>query len=424
MAKPKMVQLDNGATAATDVLPFSETVCINATFCSGSGNETENEHGVAHFLEHMMFRSGNNKTIEDFQNRIDMLGGSINASTDEDTTVFRIVTLKENTNRVIDLLGQLLTNTSISEEEVELERTIILEELRNYNNSNSVLQEGFLSNAYGDHPVTRPIGGSKQSVEAISAQQLAAFRKKHYTRQNLVIGLAGEFDESSAIDAIETSFANLPRGQRATAGHVEYFGGETHFPCPCERGSIMLGFHGCSARSAENSRMDIIAEILGGGAGSRLFQEVREKRGLAYDVSAYTNTFLGQTLIVLEADGHAKNTKDMFDIIVGEMIDMATTTTETELERAKRRLIAQRRYYRDSIAYRVDDMVYNVVSRGETTDFVKECKAISDTTTAEVTKTVAKLLSSEPSLAVHGLIRKMPTLKDYRKQIGSLKLVA
>ena len=382
------------------------------------------EEGVAHFLEHLMFKGSHKNSGYDIQNRMSLLGGRMNASTDSDNTTYQVHVLKENFSHAATLLATMLLGDHLSISDIEFEKSIVLEELRSRGGSWSVFSEGFYEAAYGDHPIAGAIIGTKESVENIDSFKILTFREKFYTGKNLTIAVAGDLVADEVFDALEGSFGNLPAGEKSSFEKLNYIGGEAHFPCPCENGIVQLGFS-IGEMSLEKAPLaNITDEILGGGPNSRLFREIRETRGLAYETYSRVQVNGNDTLLMLYADCHSSKTKDVFQIMCEQVDALSNTLDQEELDMAKRSIIAEERMYRDYLNSRTEFALQDYSDFGLVEPTQDKINAIEAITTDQVSTFVREMVAREPTLAVHGTVRNMPKLRDFKFNSKSDSLVA
>ena len=405
--------LKSGVGLVVDPMHDTECVSINAGFFVGSAHETKEQHGIAHFLEHMMFKGTHDKGFIQILHQIEELGGHINARTDWDTTSFQINVLKENMDAALMLLGKMLTDTQFSTEAMELEKKIVVEELNGRGGAFGILEEGFYDAAYGDHPLSRPTGGTEVSVSAFTPEMVGNFKDQHYVAGNFAIAIAGDVDPEIATQSISNHFADLPLGQRSKTKDIKYYGGEVQFPCPCDRGMVLLGFPVTSYGGDNYAACDLLVDILGGGPSSRLFQELRERRGLAYDVSCYTQVHAKHQFLIMNAVGQAKNTKEIFQVMCEEFSGIIGSVTEREFERTKFGAISHLRMQRDYLTVRASDAILDYGELGRVRSLEDRIRDIEQTTLPVFQKNVGYILAQQPTLGVHGTFREMPKLTDY-----------
>ncbi len=414
-------KLANGIEIVVDPMPGLETVAIEAAIRTGSAHETEAQHGMAHFVEHMIFHGSQSASSIEVQNQLQQLGSDMNATTDLDATSFNLIGLRENVDATIGIFSKLLANPSFDQNDLDLEKKIVLDELRGRKGSGEVMNEGFWACAYDEHAITRPTIGTEESIGAFTLDAVREFSSKNYVSGNLTISVAGAVDPQEVKASIERHFAAMPAGERAEAVPLKFFGGEAHFPCPCENGRIMLGFPMRCTTLHQQQVTEVLQHIIGGGPTSRLFQEVREKRGLAYDVCAWTSNHLGQAMMVLDLNGHSKSNREMFAVMVDVLSELQNSISSDELQQAKGMIAAYLRMNHDMNFRRADRASHYMAEGLVVPDLQQELLAISTVNADDLRAELARMLSVTPALAVHGLVRKMPTLADYQAQVGVAK---
>jgi predicted Zn-dependent peptidase len=282
----RITQLDAGLTVATERVPGTRSVATGVWVAVGARDEDESMSGASHFLEHLLFKGTERRSASDISRTIDRYGGDINAFTTKEYTAYYCRLPERHAAIGIDLLGDVLTDPSLRPDDVDTERQVILEEIAMDDDSpDDVAQQRFAEQLYLDHPLGRDTAGSPDTVETISAEQVRAFFAQHYTAGSMVISVAGPSDHDDLLAMIDTSFSRvrpgdgrIPRTAPSGTGTAVTIEDDT------EQVHLVIGGRGLDRTDPEREALDVVNHVLGGGLSSRLFEEIREKRGLVYSV--------------------------------------------------------------------------------------------------------------------------------------------
>lgn len=321
-------------------IPFVRSVAIGVWVRAGSRYETEETNGISHFLEHMFFKGTKTKSAKEIAESFDSIGGQVNAFTSKEYTCYYAKVLDEKAEYALDLLADMFFNSIFDETELQKERNVVLEEINMYEDSPDDIVHELLSEAsFGKHALAKPILGTKETLLQFDRSTLEMYREKFYTPENVVISVAGNITEDF-ISSIEEKFGKY---------ETEYNKLEIQFPTfytnkvmkqkDTEQSHLCLGFAGLPYGDERIYELAILNNTLGGSMSSRLFQEIREKRGLAYAVFSYHSSFIDTGLLTIYA-GTAPDQADLvYDTIVNTVQSMQEDgITKRELEKSKSQL--------------------------------------------------------------------------------------
>lgn len=407
-------RLESGLEISVDPAPGAHTLAIEVGIRAGSCDERDAPHGTAHFLEHMLFKGSQKRTAEEISAAITDAGGMINASTDWDTTSVSCVTLPEQLHTALDVIGDMIVNPALRTDDIENERKVILQELEQRNGTWATLEECFYASAYGEQDLSRPIIGTEDGIKAITPQSLRSFAARNYVSGNIVVAIAGDVDPAEATAAVAHAFSRLPQGARSPMPAFTYHGGEQGFACSCERGIVKYGFESPAVTHPDSYAIALFRNIVGYGPSSRLYQELRERRGLVYDVSADRVHHCGRSLTVFETQGHATKIREILFALHDCLMEAADGITQEELDKAKIQVIAWDRMQRDSMTSRVQRAVFDLISEGRVHQPLAEIDQFAAVELDALRRCAKEMLASQPTLAVHGPARGMPKLQNLK----------
>ncbi|MEU7024491.1 pitrilysin family protein [Streptomyces sp. NPDC046203] len=336
--------LPGGLRIVTETLPSVRSATFGIWAHVGSRDETPTLNGATHYLEHLLFKGTAKRSALDISSAIDAVGGEMNAFTAKEYTCYYARVLDTDLPLAIDVVCDMLTGSLILDSDVDAERGVILEEIAmTEDDPGDVVHDLFAQTMFGDTPLGRPVLGTVDTINALSREQIARFYKKHYDPTHLVVAAAGNVDHATVVRQVRRAFERAgaltrtagpiaPReGRRTirTAGRVELLGRKT------EQAHVVLGMPGLARNDDRRWALGVLNTALGGGMSSRLFQEVREKRGLAYSVYSYTSGFADCGLFGVYAGCRPSQVHDVLRICRDELDKVAQDgLTDEEIGRA------------------------------------------------------------------------------------------
>jgi predicted Zn-dependent peptidase len=336
----KKVILDNGIPVIIDKTNEARSVSIGIWVKVGARNETFQKNGISHFLEHMFFKGTKRRTARDIAVEIDSLGGELNAFTSRETTTFYIKVLDEHLDKAIELLTDIFLNSTFPEEEIKKEKAIIFEEIKTVEDTpEDYVHDLFNKNIWGETGLGQPVLGREEAIEAFTRDDLINHVEKHYTTENIVIACCGHFSEDSLIKELNLSIGTIKRPPSPKEMSCPEFKGQIHvIPKRLSEVHLCLGLKGIPQQSDDRYCMYLLNTILGVGISSRLFQEVREKRGLAYSIYSFNASFFDTGVWAVYAGTDKKNVSEVIDIIVNEIKGLSESISQDDLHKAKNQL--------------------------------------------------------------------------------------
>jgi len=415
-----MITLPNGVRILTQHVPAVRTAAIGVFVGTGSRHETAAQSGAAHFLEHMAFKSTEHRTTDQLARQIDAVGGQMNAYTTKESTCFYTRCLDTHLDQVIDLLCDMLFHSSFLPEEVATERGVILEEIGMYKDAPEDLVSERLSAAvYKGHSLARPILGTKKTLEAMSGDWLREYRRTHYRPDRVVVSLAGSFTHA-AVDELKARFSALSGDLTPAVKPAVYHSAVTVRRKAIEQNHLILAFPSLSYLDDGRYAMHLLSSILGGGVSSRLFQEVREKRGLCYTVYSYIADHEDTGLLGLYTALSPDTERQALDTLCRVAADLAEHGPEQEeLDRAREQVKANLLMSLESTQARMSHMGTAMLLRGKVAS-VDEVIASYDAVTTDRIRTLAQQIFTfgRASLSAVG---KVGAAEDYRGALDTFK---
>ena len=357
---------------------------------TGSRHEAAAQSGAAHFREHMAFKSTQNRTTDQLARQIDAVGGQMNAYTTKESTCFYARCLDSHLEQVIDLLCDMLFHSSFLPEEVNTERGVILEEIGMYRDTPEDLVAERLSAAvYKGHSLARPILGTKKTLDAMTGEWLRAYRREHYRPDRIVVSLAGSFSDA-AVSELKSRFSSLSGTPTPAIRPAVYQSAITTRRKAIEQNHLIVAFPSLSFLDERRYAMHLMSSILGGGVSSRLFQEVREKRGLCYTVYSYIADHEDTGLLGLYTALSPDTERQALDTLCRVAADLAEHgPDQEELDRAREQAKSNILMSLESTQSRMSHMGTAMLLRGKVSS-IDEVIASYDAVTTDRVRALAQ----------------------------------
>ena len=336
----EITRLENGIRVVAVPMHGRKSVSVGIWVGVGARHEDARVGGVSHFLEHIVFKGTNTRTANQIKESIEGVGGSMNAFTSEEHTCFLAKVGKRHFEEVFDVLADMVLSASLKDGDVEKERTVILEEIKMTQDQPSQLADELLSEiVWSGHPLGRPIAGTLETVGGLSRQDIQGYRDRHYKPSFITVVAAGDIGQQ---DLIRLTRRNFPGSDGARPDALALFSKQQSEPRahllskPTEQTHLSLALHAFSKNHEDEYVLDILSVILGGNMSSRLFNEVREERGLAYDVGSYVRRYHETGAFVVSAGVDNKKPKEALEVILKELKKLTDESVSAdELRRAK-----------------------------------------------------------------------------------------
>jgi predicted Zn-dependent peptidase len=281
----RLSTLSNGLRVITENMPGLGSASLGVWIAAGSRNEIAAQNGVAHFLEHMAFKGTARRSALAIAEEIENVGGHLNAYTSREATAYYARVLSEDVPLALDIIGDILTGSAFEPAEIELERGVILQEIgQSLDTPDDVIFDWLQETAYPDQPIGRPILGPAERVKAFGVDDLRGFIDQNYTPNQMILSAAGGIEHEAVLAEAERMFGHLKPGLATSRPNAIYHGGDRREVKDLEQAHVAMGFEGPAYSDEDFYAMQLMSVALGGGMSSRLFQEVREQRGLCYTI--------------------------------------------------------------------------------------------------------------------------------------------
>ncbi|MDA1309833.1 MAG: pitrilysin family protein [Proteobacteria bacterium] len=412
-------ELANGICVVSDPMSTVESVSLGAWFGVGARNEAPQVNGVAHFLEHMAFKGTKRRGPSDIAEEIEAVGGHLNAYTSREQTAYYAKVLKNDVGLAVDILGDILQNSTFEEAELARERTVILQEIgQAADTPDDIIFDLFQEVAYPDQALGRPVLGRAEVVSEMSRDAIVDFIGANYGGDRMIFAAAGNVDHDALVASVEAGFGGLPKRQPAAVEPARYAGGELREERDLEQVHLILGFPAVNFHDPDFHAQQVLSMLLGGGMSSRLFQEIREKRGLVYSIYSFTSAYHDDGLLGIYAGTGEDQVAELVPVVCEELAKLADADLEAEVIRSRTQMKSGLLMSRETTSNRCEQIAQHMLVYGRVKP-VDEIVAKVDAVDADAVRRVARrLLEGKPTLTALGPLSK---LESYDAICGRLK---
>jgi len=332
----EVTKLPSGLAVVTDSMPRLETASLGVWVGSGSRDEQTQEHGISHLLEHMAFKGTKRRTARQIAEQIEQVGGDLNAATSVETTAYYARVLKTDVPLAIDVLSDILANPTFDPDELRREQNVIVQEIgASEDMPNDLVFDRLQETAFPGQAVGRSILGTPETVRAFDPARLRVYLGRNYRAPDMVVCAAGAVDHKTVVTQAERCFGSFSSAAAPLPEPAKFGGGTRIEPRDLEQVHIALALQGIPVRDPQLYSLQVFTNVLGGGMSSRLFQEVREKRGLCYTIYAFHVPYSDTGMFGLYAGTDAADAPELMRVAVDEIAGATETISETEIARAK-----------------------------------------------------------------------------------------
>jgi len=397
-----------------------ETVTLGVWVNVGSRNEDEEVSGVSHFLEHMAFKGTARRTALDIAVEIENVGGQLNAYTSRDTTVYYATVLKENVDLAVDIIADILIHSKLDEEELNRERAVILQEISQVRDTpDDIVFDHFQQAAYPDQPLGRPVLGSADNVRHMSRESLLSYVNAEYGADRMILSAAGNIEHNYLVDLANKTLTNLKRHSGKKVGTGIYRGGDFREFKTLEQLHLVIGFEGAGYLDDQYYPLGVLSTALGGGMSSRFFQEVREKRGLAYSVYTFTSPYDDGGLFGIYAGTSEEQSAELVEVVCDELRRVADQPLhKDEIARAKTQIKAGVLMSLENTASRAERISRQLLIYGHVITADEMSKKIDQVTEEEIRAVAEGLLKSTPTLSSVGPVKSLPSYEKIKQGLA------
>ncbi len=404
-------RLESGLRVVTERLPALRSVAVGFWVATGSRDETDAMAGASHFLEHLLFKGTETRQALEIAEAVESIGGDMNAATGQELTQFYVRVPDRYLPLALEILSDIVWSPALRTDDVESERQVILEEIRMRDDTpDDLVHDLFAEALFPGHPLGREIAGSQETIAKMGRDSIAEYHRAHYQPDNMVIAVAGNFEHDAVVKMIETALPEPTDHSRAPRTNASEAGDPKPVALlerPLEQAHLVLGTRAFGRADPDRYALAVVDQVLGGGMSSRLFQEIREKRGLAYSVFSYRSAYEEIGALGVYCGTSPENVNEVLDVVYGELDRLVADggVSEGELERAKGHMAGSLALSLESSSSRMHRIGRAELTLGEVPDIdevVERVEAINDDDIARVIDRV--LAPGSRTLAVVGPI--------------------
>lgn len=410
----KQTTLKNGLRIITSERPQNETVSLGIWVNTGSAYETEEINGISHFVEHMVFKGTQKRTSLQISEEIENVGGQNNAYTSREFTAFYAKMLKNDTELAADVITDFVTNPTFPEDEMVKEKEVVVQEIKQtIDTPDDVIFDFFQEKAFPDEPIGRTILGPAEKVRSFTPQDLHNYMHRNYAAENMVVAAVGNLRHSDFVKMIESRMGHYQSDTNFIKAPQIYKGGFYVEKKPIEQAHFLLGFRGVEYYNPMYYPVSVFSTLFGGGMSSRLFQEIREKRGLVYTVYSFTNSHTQSGIFGIYAGTSSEELKKMAPVVADEIKKVVQEkVSPAELNRAKVQLKASMLMALESSSSTAEViarqmLLYNRVMPTE--EIVNRIEAV---TLDDIQQAAQFLFSSHPTYTLLGDLKDYPSFDE------------
>ncbi|MCX8502329.1 MAG: pitrilysin family protein [Alphaproteobacteria bacterium] len=399
--------LANGMRVATDEMKDVETVSLGYWVGVGTRDEIPAQNGVAHLCEHMVFKGTPSNSARAIAEAIENVGGHMNAYTSREQTAFYAKVLAADAGLVVDVLADMLQNASLDPSELERERGVVLQEIAEANDTaDDRVFDNFQSVTFPEQPLGLPILGDADSVKSLQAGDISAWLGSHYQPASVIAVAAGKISHGQFRALVEQNYRTQHhRAAESSPAHraSQFVGGHaSEIRQEIEQNHLVIGFPSVNALDPRYYGYNIFSTILGGGMSSRLFQEVREQRGLVYSIYSFMAAYRDSGIIGIYAGSGVESLGELLPVVSQQLVSLTESITEVELDRAKAQIRAGLLMARESTGNRAETLAQHLITYNRVKPMAEVLAAIDRVTIAELHEIGAQILGSAFSLATVG----------------------
>ena len=399
----EITRLDSGLTVATDGMASVDTVSLGAWVGVGTRHEPAEVNGIAHLLEHMAFKGTERRTAQQIAEEIEAVGGHLNAYTSRENTAYYAKVLVEDTALAVDVIADILQNSTFDEDELTRERAVVLQEIgQALDTPDDIIFDHFQETAFPGQALGRPVLGRADIVAALDRQRLHHYMSHNYNPKRMIFTAAGRLEHERIVDLVSAAFAGITANGSATPEPAAYRGGDFREERDLEQVHLLLGFEAIGYCDPDYYPGLALATLLGGGMSSRLFQEVREKRGLVYSIYSFLSAYADGGLFGIYAGTGQAEVEELIPVVCDQFAGLADGIGEDELARTKAQLKASILMGRESSGSRAEQLAQQLLAYGRPIPVDEIIGKIEAVDAGSLTNLAARLAATRPTLASLG----------------------
>lgn len=412
----QVTTLANGIRVVSDHMASVQSVSLGAWIEVGARHEIPELNGISHLLEHMAFKGTKRRSAQNLAEEIENVGGHINAYTSRENTAYYAKVLKEDVGLAVDIIADILQNSVLDPEELERERSVILQEIHQANDTpDDIIFDYFQAQAYPDQAVGRPVLGSEEIVKSLPRDVILSYMQDNYAASRMVFSAAGNVNHDELVGMVSEKFQTLKLTSDLKPEKSRYEGGSVMENREnLEQVHVVLGYDGVRYDDPDFYTLSVMSTLFGGGMSSRLFQEIREKRGLVYSIYSFVSAYDDGGMLGIYAGTGAEEVKELMPVIADEMKKVCSDVTQAEVNRSRAQLKASILMSLESTSTRCEQLARQMIVFNRPITVEEVVADIEKIDVAAVCRVAQKIFSTKPTMACLGPLSQMPSYDKFQ----------
>ena len=414
----RVTTLDNGFRIVTERMPGLKSASLGVWVSAGCRNERLQQNGIAHFLEHMAFKGTKKRNALQIAEAIEDVGGYINAYTSREMTAYYVRVLEDDVPLALDVISDIVLNSVFDPKELEIERGVILQEIgQSLDTPDDIIFDWLQDTAYPDQAMGRAILGSTENVRSFSREDLQNFVTEHYGPEQMVLSAAGSVDHDALVEEARSLFGDLNRTPKFSNEPSKFIGGEVRVIKDLEQAHFALSFESASYLDDNIYTAQIYSTALGGGMASRLFQEIREKRGLCYSIYASAGAFADSGMMTIYSGTSSNDISGLANITIDEIKRSASDMTDEEVARSRSQMKAGMLMGLEGASARCERLARTILIFNRVPDLDEIVSKIDAVNAEHVKEFAQNLCNSSVAYALYGPVKNAPDASELEKRL-------
>lgn len=414
-----ITRFDNGVRLVTEKMPGTLSASIGIWAARGARHESREQNGIAHFLEHMAFKGTTSRNARQIAEQIEDVGGYLNAYTAKDMTAYYARVMGADVPLAFDVLSDILLNPTFSEAEIEVERGVILQEIGQTNDTpDDVIFDWLAEASYPDQALGRPILGTPERVRAFQANDFRKFVSENYGGDNLVISASGDVDHDALAKEVERQFGSLSYESKPFVTTSDFQSGQLRVEKDLEQAHIAASFNAPKLGDDDQYAAQLMSAILGGGMSSRLFQAIREERGLCYTIFSSLHMLDDHGQLLIYSGTSEDGIDPLMEALTIELKRFSNSLDRREIERAKAQMRAGSVMALESASSRAERNARQMITYDALIPIEDTLEKIDAVTASDIAQVAEKIFVSEPQMVLYGRIQKA---RDFDQFMAGLR---
>ena len=415
----KQTRLASGLTVITDCMPSVETVSLGVWVNAGTRHEEEAINGISHLLEHMAFKGTARRSAQAIAEEVEAVGGVLNAYTSRDHTAYYAKLLKEDVELGVDIMADILLHSSLDAGELAREQAVVVQEIAQaIDTPDDIIFDHMQATAFPAQAMGRPVLGTAELVRSFSRKTVAGYMADHYGSETMILAAAGSLRHDDVVALAERHFSGIGKAKPMSEEHARYQGGDFREERDLEQVHLVLGFDGVAYEDPDYYAMSVLSGLLGGGMSSRLFQEVRERRGLAYSVYSYPSSFSDSGLFTIYAGTGPDESAEVMPVICEEVKKVTKEVSLEEVRRSRAQIKAGILMSLESTNSRCEQLARQLMVHGRILSVDEVVAKIDAVDQDAVVRVANRLFRTTPTVAAIGPLAKVAGYDEIRSRLS------